>query len=276
MKISYTVKDTRPADTFFRNTTRHEIIITDLTDEQVAKVNALREGLAALGFSAFTFSPIYVGALSLDFTSPNPVRIADLAAPITAEEVWPIIDSMIAQIPALYGQREAHIIAKEAERETIRRNSEVLAAQREIERQEREAQKQVERERATYLDWDEENKATLNLFASLLTVADVDRDDRFTAWAKDVTNVTAADNGYAFEGAWVSKGTVEIDRRPRLFLLATTTGSRRYQTTTYSVVILNTEGRLEATDIQTDSTEAGWALRIRKPIQAKLKELGIN
>lgn len=250
------------------------LTVSDPTPEQTEKLKALHEGLKALNVNMLPGSSLIIGQMYLNPAGRVEYRAFD--AGLDEMGVWATIDAMFEQLPALMKEHQTYMDAQEVRLKENRAKSEAWAVQREKEKAEREAQKQAEREFATYLDWDEEGKVTLNLFARLLTIADVERDDRFTAWAKDVTHITSADNGYAFEGAWVSKGTVEIDRRPRLFLLATTTGSRRYQTTTYSVVILNAEGRLESTDIQTDSSVGGWALRMRKPIQAKLAELGIT
>jgi len=99
-------------------------------------------------------------------------------------------------------------------------------------------------------------------------------DTRFTSWVKCVDAVNAdVTNGYAFDGPFVSRGTSEIEVRPRAFLAATVRGSRQHQTTTYNVVVMDGDGALSLSPIKTTDKEKGWALRIRDQVTALLDEL---
>lgn len=101
-----------------------------------------------------------------------------------------------------------------------------------------------------------------------LADAGVEHDRRHQSWAKAVTAVGTQTNGYAFEGKFVKDGTVEVDIQPTVFLVMTTTGSRKYQTREYSVVLMDAEGGLTVTDVRTTSETSGWALRIREQVRA--------
>jgi len=91
-------------------------------------------------------------------------------------------------------------------------------------------------------------------------------DYRFMSWAKNVTNVDPnGSNGYAFDGEFIPDGDVEIEIGNRLFLLMTTTGSRKYPVKHYRLVIMNTDGELVATEHSTTDAKPGWALRLRQP-----------
>ena len=68
-------------------------------------------------------------------------------------------------------------------------------------------------------------------------------------WAKHITNVDPnGSNGYAFEGKFVPDGDVEVEVGNRLFLLMTTTGSRKYPVKHYRLVIMNTDCLLYTSD----------------------------
>lgn len=106
-------------------------------------------------------------------------------------------------------------------------------------------------------------------------VADAEgpKDTRFQSWAKVVESVDQnKTNGYAFRGEFINEGDVEIEIKPTVFLTMTTRGSRKYQTRTYNVIVMNADGTLElVTDIQTTDEERGWALRLRDPIASLLE-----
>jgi len=90
------------------------------------------------------------------------------------------------------------------------------------------------------------------------------RDSRFKDWAKSIAKVNRkATNGYAFDGDWVNDGTIELELKPRVFLVAFTHGSRKYNVTEYAIVTMDANGELHPTEIKTDSGASGWALRIR-------------
>lgn len=104
----------------------------------------------------------------------------------------------------------------------------------------------------------------------LFDVAGEDPDTRFSNWAKEVVDIAQANNGYAFVGSWVPQGTVEIERRAAVYLVATTHGSRKHQTTTYRIVRMTEVGEWVRTDITTDDRTPGWALRIRDQVRGLL------
>ena len=90
-------------------------------------------------------------------------------------------------------------------------------------------------------------------------------DSRFRGWVKTLTGVDMkAQNGYAFQGEFVRSGTVEYG--PGYYLVAAVRGSRANQTTYYHVVKVAEDGSIEEPGIETDSSEAGWALRIRAQV----------
>ena len=99
------------------------------------------------------------------------------------------------------------------------------------------------------------------------------RDTRFRNWVKKVTKVDSSKtNGYAFEGKWINEGTVDVTG-PIVLLVKTTRGSRKYQTATYNVIVMNAAGELRLTDIRTTDKKRGWALRIRDAVAALLTEI---
>jgi len=98
-------------------------------------------------------------------------------------------------------------------------------------------------------------------------------DHRFRHWVRQVESVDLSKaTGYAFVGDFVNEGTTEVDDGPAVYLVATVEGSRRYQVTTYDVVIRR-GAELETTDIETDNTSKGWALRIRDQVAALLDDI---
>ncbi len=112
-----------------------------------------------------------------------------------------------------------------------------------------------------------------DLFKTVEAVGDK-QDPRFRGWAKTVDRVDSnATNGYAFVGDFVKSGTIEVEVAPRVYLVKTVYGSRKYQTQTYSVVTMNAQGDLTATDITTTDATHGWALRIRDQVAQLLQEL---
>lgn len=93
-------------------------------------------------------------------------------------------------------------------------------------------------------------------------------DWRFMSWVKEVQSINPqGTNGFAFEGLFLPQGTIEIEPKPRVFLIRTTTGSRKYQTAHYSVVVMEASGELKLyPTIYTTNRTSGWALRIRDQI----------
>lgn len=114
-----------------------------------------------------------------------------------------------------------------------------------------------------------------NFLADVYKASGLGFDHRFTHWAKWVDAVDSQkDNGYAFVGQFIKDGTQEIDlSRPRAILVASVTGSRANNYTSYAVLVLNTDGSLNKTDIADNDRLRGWALRLRSPIAGLLDGL---
>lgn len=126
---------------------------------------------------------------------------------------------------------------------------------------------------ACVVDWNSEGKWIGNLYQKLVTVSEIEMDSRFTSnWIKQVTGFNQGGGANVFDGSWVNDRTVEIDNRNSLYLVAGTSGSRNHNTTYYRFVMLR-DGRLEATDIRADNSDAGWALAVRNRVQALLEQL---
>lgn len=99
------------------------------------------------------------------------------------------------------------------------------------------------------------------------------QDHRFSPWVKFVDRVSDKADGYAFEGAFVQEGTTEMVIKPRVFLAMTSSGSSKYQTKHYNIIVMDAEGNLTATDIHTTSKTKGWALRIRSQVADLVEQL---
>lgn len=156
--------------------------------------------------------------------------------------------------------------ALKIEAEARRANTEALKAQQQADYQQALAE-------AHTIPFDENGKAILNLYNRLVLVSEVDMDSRFSGnWIKRITAVdTAKANGYAFEGEWVRDQTVEISRQNAVYLIAGTSGSRKYATTKY-VVVTQRGDKLEKTDISASSNDRGWALIIRDRVAQLITE----
>ena len=189
-------------------------------------------------------------------------------------DVWAIVDQMLSQVSTVREQVAAYQIEQERKRaearvEQERRKVEFLA-QQEQKRLEREEAARKAVERANNIVWNAEGKAVVELLDALQIVSGDEQDSRFANWAKEVTSITSDETGYGFEGKWVNAGSVEVERKVHVYLLASTSGSRKNQTTTYRVVLMNADGKLERTDITTTNKTPGWALRIRDRVAALL------
>lgn len=188
---------------------------------------------------------------------------------LTADEAWQFITDMAAAWPGVKAEAEA----RAAERQRQQQAENALRAQQEQARQQAAAARAAAR-RAALLNiaWADDGTAIHDLYDALVEVSDVAQDDRFQGnWVKRVTGVRAGhDDGYDIEGEWVNTGTVELRRgQQQVFLVAGTTGSRKYQTTTYQVVVLTAEGTFEKPAIRTTSAKPGWVLRIRDTTNAQ-------
>ncbi|UCD55990.1 MAG: hypothetical protein JSV16_09035 [Candidatus Hydrogenedentota bacterium] len=115
------------------------------------------------------------------------------------------------------------------------------------------------------------------LEASRLTV-----DHRFKKWARFVIDcdMDEEDKGM-FEGAYIPPGPFLVETGwHRLILACAVSGTKRHHYAKYRVLIMKPDATLELTDIYTDDSSPGWALRLQAPIcmlleQLKLRDQGI-
>lgn len=110
----------------------------------------------------------------------------------------------------------------------------------------------------------------------LYNTAELNPDSRFgnRSWCKFIDSIDESKtNGYCIEGDFISDGTIEIEIKPRLLLAKAQSGSRNNNYGNYAVVMMDSEGNLHKTDIETDDSTPGWALRIRDKIKSLLDNL---
>lgn len=121
-------------------------------------------------------------------------------------------------------------------------------------------------------------KQISNWLDRAIKASKLDTDHRFKKWARIVQKIDATKkDGFAFVGPYFEPGTSELDiSKPLVILVASETGSMKYRTTSYQVVILSVDGGFEITDISTTNKPAGWALRIRDKVAALLHDLESN
>lgn len=135
------------------------------------------------------------------------------------------------------------------------------------------AQRKAEAERQSLLniEWREDNTAIHNLHDAVFAVSGLEKDRRFCSWIKHIRAVEMTlKNGYCFQGEWINDQTMIVKREPAVFLAAAVSGSRKYNNKHYVVVVMTAEGKLQKTEIATDDTDRGWALRIREQVAALL------
>ncbi|GAB4528691.1 MAG: hypothetical protein OHK0046_47880 [Anaerolineae bacterium] len=165
---------------------------------------------------------------------------------------------------------EVEALNQEAARRQAEDKAQREAAAEEA-RQRNEEARRAKLEQVRNIQFNHNGKVIMNVAEAVKLVSELDFDGRYDAWVKLVDRVdTNKTNGYAFEGAFVPNRTVEITNENKLFIVMSRTGSRKYATNTYRVVVLR-NGRLEATDVMTD--DPSWALVIRDRVAALLDEL---
>jgi len=110
-----------------------------------------------------------------------------------------------------------------------------------------------------------------DLLPKLIRVAGSPVDSRFTSWVKRIDRVNPEhDDGYMYEGEFVSDGTVRTTDRDAVYLVMTCAGSRKYNTRYYTLIRL-TDGVLFRTTHATTGDKPGWALRLMAAVQDMLK-----
>lgn len=168
-------------------------------------------------------------------------------------------------LPAWRAEHTALKIEEEAKREAAKkvteqhrkRNAELL---------------EQERVKAVTINWQDDGTALFDLREGISIVSGLEFDNRFGSWSKEVTGIDRREsNGFMYDGSLITDGTQELFKNDyRVFLVAATTGSRKYNTTNYQVVVLE-DGKLFKTDVTDNDDKPGWALRMRAGIEELLK-----
>lgn len=249
-----------------RQLIEYRAAIIDLNDfrlhaGRLATITCVPAGKNALG--QIQRATIKIETLELD-TDPTADSAFDLLVAMTPA-IREVKQFMLDQQP-VYDQLKAEADLIRQEKQRIAAEQRAIAAQLALE---------ARRNRAI-IPWREDNTAIVNLHDAIFAISGLDPDHRFKNWIRRIEKIDRdRNNGYTFQGTfqggdWVNDRTYEIARgEPMVFLVAATTGSRRYQTTEYRIVTLDEFGVLHLTEIATDDTDAGWALRIRDNV-AKL------
>jgi DNA-binding FrmR family transcriptional regulator len=227
-------------------------------------------GVSNVYLNTFEFVPPSKSVVGVSEARKNSKPVVFEAAP-SIEEAFEHIQRMTAENAEIQRQIEA----SKPEYERLKKLLIEERAERELQQQlekERKHQEKIEAKRqAALIPWKENGTAIVNLYECVFAASLLERDNRFNAWVRRIESIDpTANNGYCFVGPWIQDKTIEIKRGETMVLLvAAATGSRRSQTTEYRVVVLDESGILQLTDIATDDTDRGWALRIRDDI-AKL------
>lgn len=285
MKFRYSPTDELKKEIFVRtgktpNSPMYlEISDLDSTPQQRLLFVTLEREMKALNIN--TYGSVPVGTLEISertFSVPG-AYLGPVSVEITPDLVWAAVDALLEALPE-FKQRLAEAQAAFEIEQT--RCIEKMAADKaererlqELVRQERAAKHAAEIEAAQHPVW-VDGKAKIDLFDTLFVVAELDKDERWNSWCKEVVSVDPSQsNGYYFRGEFVneSEGTVELDAQNRLFLVAATDGSRKYQTTTYRAVMLKDGVFSRVEGIETDNSTGGWSLRIRDQIAEALARL---
>lgn len=106
------------------------------------------------------------------------------------------------------------------------------------------------------------------LDSQAIETAELKTDHRWAKWAKWVDGVDPkGTDGFAFKGDFIRSGTIEVDEKslPRAILCCAETGSSKHRSKAYRAVVLQKDGSLVATELQTDDAR-GWAIRLREPM----------
>lgn len=168
-------------------------------------------------------------------------------------------------------EREQYAQYREHNRRKAEERLAIEIEKRELARQAKESKRLA----AMSLEW-QNDKAITDLYRAIVACSEVEQDSRFGQnWVMNVTGINVDSPHNMLRGEWVKPGTVEIENKPMLFLVAGTSGSHKNHYTIYRVVVLR-GGKLEKTDIHTTSESAGWQLRIRNQVQTLLSDLGIR
>lgn len=239
-----------------------------LTPEDRATILRARNALG--GFGGFTLETYHIEPPMRTAYGVNAAKIGRIPLEFDQEPtVADCLERLDRMATDFYGAKaRIERLQPEYDRLMAEYRAEMEQKRAKAERRQQEAKEQAKQERQarTIIPW-QDDKAIVNLYEAVFAASKLDGDTRFNNWIKLVTGVDRArQNGYCFEGEFVRNQTVEIQKGKRVFLVAATTGSRKHQTTAYHVVVMDETGMLHGTDIETDNSDAGWALRIRDKV----------
>ena len=117
-----------------------------------------------------------------------------------------------------------------------------------------------------------------NWLGEILKVSQLKVDHRWKPWAKYINECDMSkEDGYIFTGDWIHSGTVQVETgKHRIILACATHGSNKYHYRYFRVLIQKPDASLEWTELGTDDSEKGWALRLRDAVCALLDTLALR
>jgi hypothetical protein len=139
-------------------------------------------------------------------------------------------------------------------------------------------QRHIEEKKAQYrldaitIKWKPDGTALFDLVDGLMVASDLDVDDRYNSWVKEVSAIDRLHkDGWMYQGEMLDEGTQEItNTERRVFICSASCGSRKYNTRHYQVVELVGGELIKHDELHTDDDKRGWALRLRDGIATLL------
>lgn len=117
-----------------------------------------------------------------------------------------------------------------------------------------------------------------NWLGEIMKVSQLKVDSRWKHWAKYIEDCDMSkDDGYIFSGDWIHSGTVQVETgKHRVILACATHGTNKYHYRYFRVLIQKPDASLERTELGTDDSDKGWALRLRDAICSLLDMLALK
>lgn len=117
-----------------------------------------------------------------------------------------------------------------------------------------------------------------NWLGEIMKVSQLKVDHRWKPWAKYITDCDMSKvDGHIFSGDWIHSGTVQVETgKHRIILACATHGTNKYHYRYFRVLIQKPDASLEWTELGTDDSDKGWALRLRDTVCALLDELALR
>ena len=256
-------------------TAPRQIVIDDATlmPEDRALIVAFRK-LQGQGFGMIELGRMAIFH-SFPFSMPS-IRVEPVLWDYvpTAEIIMLQIGLMLEDYALIESDWQAQVNAWQVQHERVQAKAQAERDRITEESRQQQIQREQDRLAASVINWKPDGTAICNLMDVLYSAADLNPDTRFANWVKEVVAVNRQrEGGYMYDGDFLMSGTVEIKRKPHVYLVTCSHGSRRHKTTEYRVVLMDGEGVLHRTEIATDNSTLGWALRLRDQIQALLVTL---